>query len=121
MEGSGSLNEKLKTFLFTCRITPQSTTGISPTELLMKKKLNSKLNIRKPGAQLSKNIFFPNVARQFKEVDEVWIRNLSIGNKWIPGTILCLTGPVSYKMLAEKGIVKRHVDHLQKKKALQKM
>ena len=59
MEGSVSLNEKLKTFLFTCRITPQSTTGISPAELLMNKKLNSKLNIRKPGAQLSKNIFYP--------------------------------------------------------------
>ena len=30
MEGSENLNEKLNTFLFTYRITPQSNTGISP-------------------------------------------------------------------------------------------
>ena len=67
MEGSICLNEKLNTFLFTYRITPQSTTGISPTELLMNRKLNLKLKLR----LLSKNIFLPNIARQFKECDEV--------------------------------------------------
>ena len=49
MEGSGSLNEKLNTFLFRYRITPQGTTGISPAEHLMNRTLNSKLNIIKPG------------------------------------------------------------------------
>ena len=34
-------------------------------------KINSKHNMIKPEAQLSKNIFFPNVARQFKKGDEV--------------------------------------------------
>ena len=71
MEGSGCLNEKLNTFLFTYRITPQSSTAISPIELSMNRKLNLKLNIIKPGAELSKNVFLPNVARQFKEGDEV--------------------------------------------------
>ena len=33
MKGSGSSNEKLNTLLFTYRITPQSTTGVSPAEL----------------------------------------------------------------------------------------
>ena len=33
MKGSGSLNEKLNKFLFTYRITPQSTPGVSPAEL----------------------------------------------------------------------------------------
>ena len=74
IERSGSLNEKLNTFLFTYRITPQSTTGISPAELLMYRKCDSKLSITlKPGAELSKNAFLPNVAGQFKEGDEVWI------------------------------------------------
>ena len=71
MEGSGCLNEKLNAFLFTYRITTQSSTAISPTELLMNRKLNLKLNIIKPGVELSKNVFLPNVARQFKEGDEV--------------------------------------------------
>ena len=51
VEVSGSLNEKLNTFLFAYRITPQSTTGISPTKLLMNRKLNSKLNIIKPSVK----------------------------------------------------------------------
>lgn len=46
MEGSD-------TFLFRYRITSQSTNGISPAEFLMNRKLNSKLNIIKPGAGLS--------------------------------------------------------------------
>ena len=47
----------------------------------MNKKLNSKYNFIKPGAELSKNVFLTNAARQFKEGDEVWIRNFSIRNK----------------------------------------
>ena len=58
----------------------------------MNRKLNSKLNI---GTELNKNVFLPNVARQFKEDNEVWIRNFSVGGKWIPETILCRTGPIS--------------------------
>ena len=65
MEVSGSLNEKLNTFFF-LRITPQSTNGVQPTKLLMNRKLNSKLNILKPGAELNENVFLHNVGRQFK-------------------------------------------------------
>ena len=115
MEGSGSLQKKLNMILFTYIVTPQTITGISPAKLLINKKLNSKLNIIKPGAELSKNIFLPNVFRQFKQGDEVWIQNFNIGNKQILGTILCSTGPISYKTLTEKGIVKKHVDQLWKK------
>ena len=78
----GSLNEILNTFLFTYRITPQSTAGISPAELLMNKKINSKLNIIELGAELGKNVFLSNVSRQIKKGDEVWIRDFSIGNRY---------------------------------------
>ena len=81
MEGSGSLQKKLNMILFTYIVTPQTITGISPAKLLINRKLNSKLNIIKPGAELSKNIFLPNVSRQFKQGDEVWIQNFNIGNK----------------------------------------
>ena len=65
MERSGSLNEKLNTILFTYIITPQSSTSISPAELLMNRKLNSKLSIIKLGAAQNKSVFLPNVTRQF--------------------------------------------------------
>ena len=57
MEGSDGLNKKLNTFLFTYRITALSTTSVLPTELLMNRKLNSKLNIIKPGAEFTKEYF----------------------------------------------------------------
>ena len=80
MEGSGNSNEKLNTSLFTYRITPRSTAGISLAGLLMNRKSNSKLSIIKPGAELNKDIFLPNVARQLQVGDEVWILNFSIDN-----------------------------------------
>ena len=46
---------------------------MSPAEPLMNRKLNSKLIIIKPDAELNKNIFLLNVIRQFKEGNEVWI------------------------------------------------
>ena len=80
MEGSGSSNEKLNTSLFTYRITPRSTAGISLAGLSMNRKSNSKLSIIKPGAELNKDIFLPNVARHLQVGDEVWILNFSIDN-----------------------------------------
>ena len=41
----GSLKQKLARFLFSYRTTPQSTTGVSPAELLMNKKLRSVLDL----------------------------------------------------------------------------
>ena len=73
-------------------------------------KLSSKLNIVKTGAKLNKN-----VTKQFNEGDEVWIRYFSICNKWLLRVILYPRGPISYKVLTEKGIVKKHIDHLHKK------
>ena len=37
----------------------------------MNRKSNSKLNIIKSGSELNKNVFLPNVNRQFKAGDEV--------------------------------------------------
>lgn len=44
----GSLRQKLARFLFNCRITPQSTTGVNPSELLMNQKLRSVLDLLNP-------------------------------------------------------------------------
>ena len=45
---AGSLPQKLARFLFSYRITLQSTTGVSPSELLMNRKLKSVLDLLKP-------------------------------------------------------------------------
>ena len=44
----GSLRQKMARFLFNYRITHQSTTGVSPFELLMNRKLRSVLDLLNP-------------------------------------------------------------------------
>ena len=48
---SGSIQEKLNRFLFRYRITPQTTTGLAPCELLMKRKLKSRLDLVFPNIE----------------------------------------------------------------------
>ena len=48
----GSLRQKLARFLFSYRTTPHSTTGVSPAELLMNRKLKSVLDLLNPRDEL---------------------------------------------------------------------
>ena len=43
-----TIQEKLSKFLFTYRLTPHSTTGVSPAELLMGHRLQSRLDLLFP-------------------------------------------------------------------------
>ena len=54
MEG-GNLQSKVTRFLARYRITPQTTTGISPSQLLMKRRIRSRLDLLNP--ILSKKVF----------------------------------------------------------------
>ena len=51
-----TIQERLSKFLFNYRVTPHTTTGIPPCELLMKRKLRSKLDL-----------IFPNVHKRVEE------------------------------------------------------
>ena len=44
----GTVQTKIARFLFVYKIMPQSTTGISPSELLLGRRLNSVLDLIKP-------------------------------------------------------------------------
>ena len=120
--GEGSLTTKVSRVLFNYRITPQSTTGLSPAEMLQGRKLRSTLDLLHPDRrvkverkQLSqkKHHDKQQKGRGFQEGDAVVTRNFSHGPKWIPGFITKITGPVSYKvMLGDGNIVRRHVDQI---------
>ena len=69
----GSLAQTLARFLFSYRITPQSTTGVSPSELLMNRKLRSVLDLLKPNVTDRVNLRrhprkFPMIKEQYPEV-----------------------------------------------------
>ena len=45
---AGNIEDKLARFLFQCRITPHTTTGRSPADLLMGRRLRSHLDLLRP-------------------------------------------------------------------------
>ena len=45
---SGSMEQRIAKVLMTYRMTPHSTTGVSPSELLLGRKLRSRLDLHRP-------------------------------------------------------------------------
>ena len=123
----GSLNDKLARLLFNYRITPHSATGISPSELLMGRKLKSHFELLKPNIaarvehkqqeqKRSHDAFA--IARQFQEGDSVYARDFRQGQSWLTGTIVKCLGSVSFKVETSNGqIIHCHQDHLRKRSA----
>ena len=122
IQGS-SIQEKLSKFLFQYRITPHTTTGIAPAELLMGRRLRSRLDLLFP--TVSQKVESKQL-KQKKEHDATKpVRTFSIGDlvyvedftaspqKWIPGKIVEVTGPLSYCIeLLDGSTVRRHVDNV---------
>ena len=121
----GSLNDKLARLLFSYRITPHSTTGISLLELLMGRKLKSRFDLLKPNIatrieqkqQQQKHSHDAHaIARQFQEGDSVYARDFRQGQSWLTGTIVKRLGPVSFKVETNNGqIIYRHQDQIRKR------
>ncbi|CAC5370730.1 unnamed protein product [Mytilus coruscus] len=112
----GTVQEKLNRFLFNYCITPQTKTGLAPSELLMKRKLKSRLDL-----------FFPNIEKRVQERQQkqkhyhnkksvnrqinigqgVFARNFAIGSKikWIQGEVIKQSGPLSFHIKLPDGHV----------------
>ena len=125
-----SIQEKLSKFLFKYRITPQSSTEISPAELLMGRRPRSRLDVLFPKgnkkvekAQEKQKQCHDNSKRLrvFVVGNKVLVKNFrQIGPKWICGTISKVNGPLSYTVkLTNVCYVKRHVDFVRKLTRLQ--
>ena len=102
------------------RVTPQTTTGIAPAELLMGRRLRTHLDLLYPttkekvqrrqreqkGREGTRRV-------SFQPGDRVMGRNFSAGVSWLPGTILECEGEVAVKIKLDDGrIWRRHVDHV---------
>ena len=118
----GSLETRLARFLFKYRITPHTTTGRSPAELLLGRQPRSRLDllhpdtgvkVRESQARQSHGHDKHTRARAFQVGDRVYVRNFVGVPTWLEGTILDQIGPVSFQVrLADGRIRKRHVDHV---------
>ena len=109
----GSIQDRILRFLFKYRITPQTTTSLSPAEILMGRRLRSHLDMIHPDstpktlAKKQEQRFKP---RKFKINDLVYVRNFSGTQKWIPGRVIKVMGPLSYQVTGN--ICRRHIDHM---------
>ena len=121
----GIINSRLSKILFAYRMTPQSTTGVSPSELLLGRRPRCRLDLVKPNIlhrveskQLSQKLNHDTTAnvRSFQIDDPVLVKNFnSTGKKWLRGHIIKSVGPLSYLIKLNDGrIFRRHVDHLRK-------
>ena len=116
-----SLQERLSKFLFTYRITPHTTTGIAPAQLLMNRRLRSRFDrlfpdlqqhVQKKQAEQAASHNNSKPLRSFKVGDLVYTKDFSSTPLiWIPGTVVKVTGPLSYHIELDDGrVVRRHVD-----------
>ena len=118
----GSLKSKIAKVLFSYRITPQSTTGLSPSELLLGRRPRTRLDLMRPNAaerverQQSKQVQQHNAQareRTLEAGERVFVRNYQQGERWIPGVIEEATGPVSFRVRMSDGRLRRcHQDQV---------
>lgn len=115
-------------FLARYRITPQSTTGRSPAELLLRRVPKTHLDLLRGNVesrvwerqhQQGKDHDVSVSFRAFAPGDKVFTHSTPPGNSrviWIPGVVHRVTGPLSYEIdLRDRGIVKRHIDQIRKR------
>ena len=105
---------RLDRFLLTYRSTPTNT-GRSPAELLMNKKLRTRLTaLRFSKTKEQVKVFQDNLEQKpkFRVSDAVFAKNFGKGNDWLPGTIIDIISPKSFLVQVRDVVWKRHADQL---------
>ena len=100
----GSIQTKLSRFLLSYRTTPHSTTGVPPAELLMKRKLHTRLNrlipsianrVQDKQSQQKTAHDYHAKEREMVEGQAVYAKDFRRKKTWMSGTIVEKTGLVS--------------------------
>ena len=118
----GSLNTRLARFLFKYRLTPHSSTGVSPAELMFGRKLRSQFDLIKPSIartvrraqeQQQKSHDVRAKPRSFSLGERVYAKNYGPGPKWLPGVVRRREGSMLFEVHLDDGrIIRRHADQL---------
>ena len=122
---NGNIEDKLARFLFQYRITPHTTTGQSPAELLMGRRPRSHLDILKPNISDRVSINQERqkeghdrgtIQRSYAVGEAVWVRNFSQGLTWLAGEVVKYKGQCSMIVkLTDGRVIHRHLDHIRQK------
>ena len=118
-----SLKHQLANCLFQYRNTPHSVTGVTPSELFLKRKPRTKFSILLPnmeehilnqqGRQQRQHDKSHVKLRELSPSDSVNVRNTRGGvEKWVPGTVIRRLGPLTYLVRVGRQLRYVHIDHL---------
>ncbi|XP_015274198.1 PREDICTED: uncharacterized protein K02A2.6-like [Gekko japonicus] len=114
----GDWNQRLGSFLSRQHTTPCSATGCSPAEMLMGRRLTTRLNQLHPDLnkeQSERNPPQPKV-RMFEKGDKVFARNYTGGHLWVPGVVSEAIGTLMYAIqLADGRTWRCHIDQLRRR------
>ena len=100
----GSFHSRLAQVLFTYRLIPKNTAGLSPSELSLGRRLRSRLDLLKPNTadqvdsqQATQVRITIDICRDhsFEIGDLVFVQNYHISDKWLAGEVQEKSGPVS--------------------------
>ena len=111
----GDVDTKLSRLLFRYRLTPQTTTGRSPAELLMNRQLRSPLSLMRPDLegrvrQKQQGRVGSRPDRVFEVGQEVLVINFGGNPKWLPGVVMVVLGAANFNIRLKDGrMVHRHV------------
>ena len=126
-EKGGSITSRIARVLMAYRTTPQTTTGMTPSELLQGRRIRTRLDLLKPNVnerveyrQFQQKLAHDSSAqkRSFEKGDAVFARNFGTGSSWLSSVIQEVTGPVSFVVKLPDGrVVRRHQDHLRRRRS----
>ena len=118
-----SLKHQLANCLFQYINTPHSVTGVTPSELFLKRKPRTKFSVLLPnmedhiqdqqGKQQRQHDKSRVKMRELSPRDSVDVRNTRGGvEKWVPGTVIRRLGPLTYLVRVGRQLHYVHIDHL---------
>ena len=125
-----SIQSRVSRFLARYRVTPQSTTGTSPAELMMGRRARCGLDRLKP--DLSRKVLEKQSMQKkyhdlhakdrcLGEGESVYYRDYSrsASAKYSPGVIMQRTGPVSVEVQTPYGVQRKHQDQVFTRQAVE--
>lgn len=113
---AGSLHEKLCTFLMQQRKLPNSTTGISPSELMFSRQIRTKIDLVKRESSIkTENNDTHMKIQQYNVGDLVQVRTYTNkACKWKFGVIWTKRGSLHYEIMIDGQKYIRHIDQIRR-------
>lgn len=117
VDNNGDLYRACQSFLFNHRNTPHSATGVPPVELMLGRKVRTKLSVISPKFNFNdynnlRENSNNNISKTFCSGDLVWVRGYGGRAKWLPGTIKRRLGKMTYEVKVDEESWHRHVDQM---------